>query len=495
VWTSIDSRHDGGFVAGLIAGDGCFWIRPNNSGASWACGLGIRLRADDTPLLARLCRWSGIGSLYAVPAQAKSKPQTLWAVQRQADCLKAIGILDRNPLLNKKRGDYEIWRRAVLAWTGTHTGRAGVVAECADRLRAHRLATNIPRPVEVSITGPQFLAFLAGFVTAEAHFGVTLEGHPRFVINLRRDDAGILGLCRDRLGIGYLASVPPRGTSRAACSWRVTRLTDLRVLTGYLDGHPPRGRVFRIYEAWREVVLLQDRRGGGLLELAARVRERRAYKPGLESIVPVDQIEARRARYRAVLRAWAQATEPPRTATAYEAWRRNACSDAPTRNTIAAAFGSWVAALKAAGLSVTGCRSRRAIATAQATAAAENSARRARRRRKIIAAVRECARALGRHPTLTEFFRWRNRHAPDAPSHATVYRAFPEGWQSVLEAVSLAESSRVAADLLQPPPQPLDVAPAPREHLAREPHVEAGAADQLGHEGVAGHEVAARQRE
>jgi hypothetical protein len=481
VWATRDSDVDGGFAAGLIAGDGHFWVRPNNSGGSWACGLKVSLRADDTPLLAQLCRWSGAGSLSAIPARNGSKPQTQWVVRRQADCLRVVSILDRHGLLGKKLGEYEIWRAAVEAWTGTRADRKRVLGECAQRLRVYRSADNVPAASEVHISTDRLLAFLAGFVTAEAHFGATAEGHPFLTINLRRDDGDLLRLFRDRLAIGRLVPVRARGTSRAALSWRVARLTDLRVLVRHLDRYPPRGRVLRIYEVWRQLVLLEDRRSGRRRELAASVRERRAYKPNLGNIVAVDRLEERRVRHLAVLKAWASATDPPRTATSYDAWRRGGCRDAPKRETIVAAFGSWIAALQAAGLSVEGCRSPDTNAIVQARAAAARPARVARHRAVILATARQCAEALGRLPSATEFFRWRNRFAPDAPSHTTVYRAFPDGWQS-------------AVDQLEAPAQPVHVAPAAREELAAKPGVEAGAAGQLGHEGVAGHEVAAGQR-
>jgi hypothetical protein len=482
VWSSLDSDADGGFAAGLIAGDGHFWVRPNNSGGSWACGLAVRLRADDTPLLAQLCRWSGAGSLCAVPARNTSKPQTQWVVRRQADCLRLVSILDRHSVLGKKLGEYGIWRAAVRAWTGTRADRMRMLAEHAQQLRIYRSVDNLPAQSEVHISMERLLAFLAGFATAEAHFGATAEGHPFLTINLRRDDGDLLRLFHERLGLGRLAQVRARGTSRAALSWRVTRLTDLRVLVGHLDRYPPRGRVLRIYELWRQLVLLEDRRSGRRRELAAGVRERRAYKPNLGTIVAVDRLEERRVRHLAVLKAWASATDPPRTATSYEAWRRGSGRQAPRRETIVAAFGSWIAALQAAGLSVEGCRSPDANAIVQARAAAARPAHAARQRAVILATARQCAEALGRLPRATEFFRWRNRFAHDAPCQATVYRLFPRGWQSVVEQ-------------LEAPAQPVHVGAAAREELAAEPGVEAGAAGQLGHEGVAGHEVAARQRQ
>jgi hypothetical protein len=435
VWTSIDSERDGGFAAGLIAGDGSFAIRPNNGGTSWQCLLAMRLRADDTPLLARLCRWSGAGRLAAVPARATSQPQTVWTVQRQADCARMVSILDRHPLLGKKLGEYEIWRAAIAAWTGTGDDRHLLIAECRERLREHRRADNIASLPGVAITDHRLFAFLAGFVTAEAHFGATPEGHPCFVINLRNDDGELLRLFRDRLGAGRLADVPPYRASRAALSWRIGRLDELRVLTGVLDRYPPRGRVLRIYEAWRELVLLRDRRSRHRRMLAAAIKERRAYKPGLEKIERSHAVVERRRRHVAVLRAWAAATDGLLTANAYEAWRHSACPEAPQRNTIAVAFGSWTAALTAAGLSTEGCRSPEANAETQARAAASRPGRLARHRAAILAAVRECTEVLGRHPRATEFFAWRSRFAPEAPSQSTVYLTFSGGWESVLEAL------------------------------------------------------------
>lgn len=336
----MESQADGGFVAGLIAGDGHFSIRPNNGGAHWQCGLAVSLRADDTPLLAELRRWSGIGRLYPVPAQRTSRPQTCWTVQRQAECARLVSILDRHLVLGKKAGEFAIWRAAVEAWSGRRLDRHDVVGKLSARLRAYRSATT-PVPRGVSITEPRLLAFLAGFATAEAHFGVTPDGHPFFTINLRSDVREILRLFSDRLSLGRLVDVSPRATSRAAVSWRIGRLAELRALTGHLDRHPPRGRVSKIYEAWRELVLLADRRGASRRALASRIREARAYKPGLGDIAAIDALATRRTRHVAVLRAWAAARDEPRTCTRYEAWRRASAPEAPTRNTILAAFGSW----------------------------------------------------------------------------------------------------------------------------------------------------------
>jgi hypothetical protein len=178
VWEVADLEADAGFVAGLIAGDGHFAIRPNNGGSSWTCALAVRLRADDTPLLAQVCRWSGVGRLTAVPARSTSHPQTVWTVQRQADCLRMVEILSNHLRIGKKAGEFELWRAAVEAWVLDRGDRFRTVEACGNRLRAYRDPTNVFVPGRVSITESRLLAFLAGFVTAEAHLGATPEGRP-----------------------------------------------------------------------------------------------------------------------------------------------------------------------------------------------------------------------------------------------------------------------------------------------------------------------------
>jgi hypothetical protein len=247
--------------------------------------------------------------------------------------------------------------------------------------------------------------------------------------------------------VGRLYDIRPNKASRAALAWHVGRLEELRVLTDHLDEYPPRGRVRRIYETWRELVLLTTRRSRRRLFLARRVRERRAYKPGLEAVERPDAAAARRLRCIAVLRNWAAATDGPRTATRYAMWRRESAAAAPRQDTISAAFGSWIAALEAAGLCARGCRSEVANAAASARAAAKRPSQIAANRAAILAAVRQCAIVVGRPPRATEFFAWRNQFVPAAPSQATLYRAFPGGWATVLDALEALESRPDAVDL------------------------------------------------
>jgi hypothetical protein len=180
-------------------------------------------------------------------------------IRNQEDCLKAISILEPNLVVGKKAGEFAIWCRAVRAWTSGHGNRNGVVAACAEDLIAHRCPEFAPSLAQVDISDEHLRAFFAGFATAEAHFGASRDGHPSFTVNMRGDDSALLGLFHGRFRLGRLVAVPPRGPSRAALSWRVSRLVELRSLVGLLNKHPPRGRVARIYDAWRALVLLEER--------------------------------------------------------------------------------------------------------------------------------------------------------------------------------------------------------------------------------------------
>jgi hypothetical protein len=335
----------------------------------------------------------------------------------------------------------------MRAWTSDHRDRNRIIAACAEELIGHRRPEHVPSLEGVDITGEHLLAFFAGFATAEGHFGASQNGHPGFLINVRDDDRALLHLFCDRFGIGHLVGVPPRGTSRAALSWRVSRRVELRQLVGLLDRHPPRGRVARIYQAWRVLVLLEkgtaERR-----ELAAEIRRRRAYKPGLGEIVS-DPLEVRRTRHLAALRSWAASAGGPYTVTRYAAWRGASEPRAPNRNTIVAAFGTWSAAVTAAGLSTAGCRAAAVIERTRTAAAAARAEHRRRQRAAILEAVRVCTDALGRVPRSTDFFAWRNRCAPELPSQMTVYRHFPGGWQAVLDALGKVSGAGPTDEQLQ----------------------------------------------
>jgi hypothetical protein len=254
------------------------------------------------------------------------------------------------------------------------------------------------------------------------------------VINARADDGPLPARFHDVLGVGYLRPIPAYGTSKRAVSWRVGRLAELRLLVEALDAFPPRGRVADVYDAWRELVLLEPRPRDVRASIAAEVRRRRAYQPGRETFAPSSADERRRQRCLDALKAWAASRDGPGSASDYAGWRRASAPDTPTRNTIAAAFGSWRGALEAAGLSLDRACSVEKIDALRAAHARRREAHRPAQRTAVIRAVRSCIADLGREPRAREFLAWRKDHLRACLSQATIYRAFPGGFAELIEA-------------------------------------------------------------
>ena len=443
VLRSVFEPTDVAFLSGFVAGDGSFIVRENNAGASWCCSLGLKLRADNTPLLAGFREWSGAGELFASPSRGRSAPQTNWVVARRLHCLRLATILSDYPPLGKAALQFDIWRRAVHIWFAQGGTSPIFPALAAQLRRLHR--STMPVPCRVDITASGLAAFLAGFASAEAHFGASDVGSPSFVINLRTDDGPLLRLFKDTFEIGHLRDVAAAGSSRAALSWRIGRLRDLRRLVAIFDTYPPRGRAGDVYSVWRELVMLEPRTSGARRALALKVRDRRRYVPGHEQIARTPKSELRQGRCRDALGRWARSRDYPGSVLDYERWRRSSDRGAPTRNTIAAAFGSWLEALEAVGLDTRLALAEDRIAAIRAGGADRHEARCGASREAIVAAVRRCIEELGHEPRATEFLRWRATHAPESPCQMTIYRRFPGGFADVLAAALAVESRDLAA--------------------------------------------------
>jgi LAGLIDADG endonuclease len=428
---------DNPFLAGFIAGEGHFWIAENNAGQSWSCGFALAQRDDNADLVAGARDLAGCGEIRWQPPYGTSHAQVHWIVRRMAECSALASTLSTFPLLGKKAGDLAIWQEAVSAWNN-RTRRPlkwDRLERLAAELRGHRDPAVAVDYTRVDISTPALSGFLAGFASAEAHFGASPTGHPRFALKLRADDTAVLSLLASRFAVGRLIAVPASRHGSAQTAWLVTRLDELRSLVTVFDGQPPLGRAGRVYDHWRELVIATDRSATVLAPIVRLVREARRYRP--EGALPVSppSNDSKRGRYVEVLVAWAGETGPPYTATSYEEWRRRVDAEPPNRNTLARFFGCWRDALTAAGLPCDGSRCARANARAIETAAAARVASRARRRAAVLRAVDRCWTALGRVPTATEFFRWRLVAVPDSPSQPELYRLFPGGWAAVLDAL------------------------------------------------------------
>lgn len=426
------SAEDLAFFSGFVAGDGSFAVRANNAGTSWCCSLEVKLRADDTPLLAALRDWSGAGELFQAPARGRSHPQTAWHVGRRHDCLEIARMLGRWPPLGKARLQFDVWRKAVEIWY-VEGGSSPKLPDFGARLRELHRSAN-PVPCRVDISESQLVSWLAGFASAEAHFGVSAAGSPAFVLNLRADDAPLLGLLQRKLGMGVLRDLAPAGGSQPAVRWHVRRRGDLRRLVELFDVHGLRGRAAYVYAAWRELVVFQPRMPVVRRALAVEIRRRRRFATGRDAFERTSVAERRRLRCEDALRQWSRSDAYPGSVVDFERWRRASGSDAPTRNTIAAAYGSWRQALEALGLDTDTAHSSERVAALRAGAASHHAARRARSREAILAAVCRCIQELGHEPGATEFLRWRAANAAESPSQMTIYRSFPGGFAEVLAA-------------------------------------------------------------
>src|SRR4051794_31693473 len=82
--------------------------------------------------------------------------------------------------------------------------------------------------------------FLAGFLEAEAHFGLTRQNRGTtwscaMAVTLRDDDAALLEHCQREFKLGRLTPVPARRTSKPQLAWVVVRKADVRRLADLLE--------------------------------------------------------------------------------------------------------------------------------------------------------------------------------------------------------------------------------------------------------------------
>jgi hypothetical protein len=132
----------------------------------------------------------------------------------------------------------------------------------------------------------------------------------------------------------------------------------------------------------------------------------------------------------------------------YTAYRTQVDPALPNRNTITRRFGSWNAALEAAGVADRAASTAEVRDARAAGCVADREARAEAQRERVLATLRYGVNLHGTLPTAMEFFRWRLVEAPATPTQATVYRLFPGGWPAVLAAyeasVDQPSRSRVA---------------------------------------------------
>ena len=165
-----------------------------------------------------------------------------------------------------------------------------------------------------------------------------------------------------------------------------------------------------------------------IMRLASdRLRATREYRASTRALLQLPKRDVRTESLIA-LKEWSEQTDSRLACGGYTRWRRDHPA-APTRNTVTRAFGTWHAALEAAGLAARAARGPKR-AGGDAKRREQQNANRAR----VIASVRRFEAEHGRLPRAMEFFRWRIAAVPDSPTQGTVYNLFPGGWDAVLAA-------------------------------------------------------------
>ena len=123
--TPVLTNGFGHWLAGFIAGEGCFRIHKVRKGAYFGCAFSLKLRDDDTPILTEIVNKLQLGRLKPDRSRnGNSKPCMVWIVDTKADCPTLVSIIDQYPIRAKKANDFRIWKKAVHLWTSFKPGKS-----------------------------------------------------------------------------------------------------------------------------------------------------------------------------------------------------------------------------------------------------------------------------------------------------------------------------------------------------------------------------------
>ena len=128
----------GHWLAGFIDGEGCFSIMRNHN-RSYVLRFAVCVRGDDREIIEQIHAETGLGRVDSrgYPTLLGS-PQVEWRVQRKADCMGLVSLLDRYPLRAKKARDYAMWRAAAMLWCpldGRRRGSGAFPPEITEQLK------------------------------------------------------------------------------------------------------------------------------------------------------------------------------------------------------------------------------------------------------------------------------------------------------------------------------------------------------------------------
>jgi LAGLIDADG endonuclease len=127
----------GHWLAGFIAGEGCFSITLNH-GSSWQCAFELKVRDDDGDIMYEIQSQLGLGKIYNLAERDTSRPQVTWRIGSLDECIRFIHVLDQFSLRARKSKDYHIWRRAVFAKSAQDFERIAILAAELKEERAYK---------------------------------------------------------------------------------------------------------------------------------------------------------------------------------------------------------------------------------------------------------------------------------------------------------------------------------------------------------------------
>ncbi len=125
----------GDWIAGFVAGEGCFAF--HYDGSRYRACFTLKLRDDDLPILERIRRFFGFGSVTRQGDDGTSRPSAVFRVWSLGDCLSLVDFFRRHDILAKKRNDFDVWARFV-EWRASSPYQMTIAENFVRSLRRQR---------------------------------------------------------------------------------------------------------------------------------------------------------------------------------------------------------------------------------------------------------------------------------------------------------------------------------------------------------------------
>lgn len=104
----------GSWLAGFVAGEGCFSLGLQKLSGTPTAAFSIRLRSDDKPALLDIQRFLGVGRVDDLRPDARCHPCSTYVVTKIPDLATVVApLFEAYPLHAKKADDFTAWKQAV----------------------------------------------------------------------------------------------------------------------------------------------------------------------------------------------------------------------------------------------------------------------------------------------------------------------------------------------------------------------------------------------